>query len=493
MGELGLAHGDLQHGNILVENGELRLIDYDAMFIPGMSGRSHEVGHRNFQHPKRSESDFDGRLDHFSAWVIALSLRALVIEPKLWSEVQGGDEGLLFRKEDFLKPDSSKVFAALSKLGDKELDLDVAYFKAALAGPANAVVSPLNRPAPAASQAAKVVSAPAVSQPSSTAPSQSQSQSQSSGSATIVHRSAPSPAQAAVSSAPRSAAPVTPASAAPAAARSAPAATSALSATTAGGSERLQASVIPERSVLALAVISWAGLGIAAWQALLPLEQAGAGAGAAAILLILFLVGRFASLPQVQRLRDHQDERDRVKTETQQSSARIAALVEVEGRFKSARRLDFDELSETLASREGRAMLWQIMEHLEQQPLTDDAAPGLDVTVGRLLAKRGLKNALRLRDILSSRSLATGETAEELIVVLQNGRQLESPRLTRPQAEALLSWRQTLEKQFVSAAMAQERLRADELTRRAQDLDVAIARHAQINGLRFLSLIFGVS
>src|SRR5271155_4476940 len=30
-----IAHGDLQHGNILVVSGEFRLIDYDGMFVPG--------------------------------------------------------------------------------------------------------------------------------------------------------------------------------------------------------------------------------------------------------------------------------------------------------------------------------------------------------------------------------------------------------------------------------------------------------------------------
>ncbi|QLQ08322.1 MAG: hypothetical protein HZY76_21580 [Anaerolineae bacterium] len=48
----GIAHGDLQHGNVLVAADELRLIDYDGMYVPPLSGReSHEIGHRNYQHP----------------------------------------------------------------------------------------------------------------------------------------------------------------------------------------------------------------------------------------------------------------------------------------------------------------------------------------------------------------------------------------------------------------------------------------------------------
>ena len=30
----GVAHGDLQHGNIIVEHGQLRLVDHDGIFVP---------------------------------------------------------------------------------------------------------------------------------------------------------------------------------------------------------------------------------------------------------------------------------------------------------------------------------------------------------------------------------------------------------------------------------------------------------------------------
>jgi hypothetical protein len=35
----GVAHGDLQHGNVLVAGDNLRLIDYDGMFVPGPAPR----------------------------------------------------------------------------------------------------------------------------------------------------------------------------------------------------------------------------------------------------------------------------------------------------------------------------------------------------------------------------------------------------------------------------------------------------------------------
>src|SRR5919109_848425 len=39
------AHGDLQHGNVLVCDGELLLIDYDGMWVPSLDGRkATEIG-----------------------------------------------------------------------------------------------------------------------------------------------------------------------------------------------------------------------------------------------------------------------------------------------------------------------------------------------------------------------------------------------------------------------------------------------------------------
>src|SRR5215475_11330089 len=32
----GIAHGDIQNGNVMVAGGDIKLIDYDGMFVPGM-------------------------------------------------------------------------------------------------------------------------------------------------------------------------------------------------------------------------------------------------------------------------------------------------------------------------------------------------------------------------------------------------------------------------------------------------------------------------
>jgi hypothetical protein len=47
----GMAHGDLQAGNLLVaDNGALHLVDYDGMYVPGLDGLpAGEVGHPDYQ------------------------------------------------------------------------------------------------------------------------------------------------------------------------------------------------------------------------------------------------------------------------------------------------------------------------------------------------------------------------------------------------------------------------------------------------------------
>ncbi|MER0241745.1 hypothetical protein AAHZ94_06855 [Streptomyces sp. HSW2009] len=105
-----IAHGDLQHGNLLVANDDtLRLVDYDGMYVPSLAGmRGTERGHRNYQSPMRGNDDFGLALDHFSAWVIYLSLKAIAIDPALWSRLhEPSGEFLLLTEEDFKSPGGS--------------------------------------------------------------------------------------------------------------------------------------------------------------------------------------------------------------------------------------------------------------------------------------------------------------------------------------------------------------------------------------------------
>jgi hypothetical protein len=82
---VGVAHTDLQHGNVLVVNGDLKLIDYDAMYVPAyLDQPAQERGLEAYQHPERPGQPLSPALDHFAAWVIFLILRALAADPGLY-------------------------------------------------------------------------------------------------------------------------------------------------------------------------------------------------------------------------------------------------------------------------------------------------------------------------------------------------------------------------------------------------------------------------
>src|SRR5205823_266576 len=115
------AHGDLQHGNILVRGKDLLLIDYDGMWVPELKGRqATEIGHRAYQHPRRSTTDYGPYLDRFSALVIYLSLRALEIDRRLWDQYHTGDN-LLFVREDFNEPGKTPIWGDLAALRHAEV------------------------------------------------------------------------------------------------------------------------------------------------------------------------------------------------------------------------------------------------------------------------------------------------------------------------------------------------------------------------------------
>jgi hypothetical protein len=119
-----IAHGDLQHGNIIISDDKLRLIDYDCMCVPKTVGmRSEEDGLPDYQHPLRNGGKLNYSTDHFSALVIWASLQALSIKPDLWHKWVGDQERLLFSKSDFINPKGSNLINELKKIGDKNLNL----------------------------------------------------------------------------------------------------------------------------------------------------------------------------------------------------------------------------------------------------------------------------------------------------------------------------------------------------------------------------------
>ncbi len=125
-----IAHGDLQHGNLLVTNRQLRLIDYDDMYIPSLNANtSNELGHRNYQHPLRTSRNFGPYLDNFSAWVILVSLYVLSIDSSIWQALSGGEECLLFRQADFRSPYESHAFNLLTNHSNHEINELVLFLR----------------------------------------------------------------------------------------------------------------------------------------------------------------------------------------------------------------------------------------------------------------------------------------------------------------------------------------------------------------------------
>jgi hypothetical protein len=132
-----IIHGDLQHGNVLVDaQGHFKLVDYDCMAVPDLFGqRNFEIGMEPYQHPARNATTtmFLG-LDNFSALVIYVALRALSASPQLWLTFvdQTGYDKLLFRQEDITSPQTSALYHQLLASPDQQVR-DLTYYLCQLA------------------------------------------------------------------------------------------------------------------------------------------------------------------------------------------------------------------------------------------------------------------------------------------------------------------------------------------------------------------------
>ena len=111
------AHGDIKPDNIMVRpDGTLTLVDYDGMFVPSMKGqKSPTIGTKDFSHPLRTIDDFDETIDDFALASMALSLKAISLNPSLLDEY-GASDRLLFSAADYLDLSKSKTFTALQGL-----------------------------------------------------------------------------------------------------------------------------------------------------------------------------------------------------------------------------------------------------------------------------------------------------------------------------------------------------------------------------------------
>ena len=111
------AHGDLKPDNILVKaDGSLVLVDYDGMFVPAMQGeQAGELGSPDFRHPLRTAADFNEHIDDFSIASIALSLKAIALQPSLYDQFAASDR-LLFAASNYMDLGKSALLPTLCSL-----------------------------------------------------------------------------------------------------------------------------------------------------------------------------------------------------------------------------------------------------------------------------------------------------------------------------------------------------------------------------------------
>jgi len=129
---LKVGHGDIQCGNIIVAKNSdgkniIKLIDYDGMYIPSFSNKINlERGRTEFQHPNRSQIQYNEKIDRFSFWVILCAIEALKFDKSLWFEVMTGGfntlDNLLFLGDDFKYFNNSKLVNRLYSLNKSSLN-----------------------------------------------------------------------------------------------------------------------------------------------------------------------------------------------------------------------------------------------------------------------------------------------------------------------------------------------------------------------------------
>lgn len=118
--QLGIAHGDLQHGNILVDkNDNLFLIDYDSMYLPTLKGQGDIIaGLKGYQHPRRADNiNASEKLDYFSELIIYTSIVGVAERPEFVEKYNLEDsEQMLFSPDDFIDIEKSDIFRDLKEL-----------------------------------------------------------------------------------------------------------------------------------------------------------------------------------------------------------------------------------------------------------------------------------------------------------------------------------------------------------------------------------------
>ena len=131
-----VSHGDLQHGNIIIQSSnQIRLLDYDSFYVPSLGNSTPQVttGFSGYQHPARFKSRFSSEKDdYFSELIIITSLLALSEDLSLWNDfsIIDNEYSLLFTSRDFSSFPESAIYKRLQHCTDavKELLMEIERF-----------------------------------------------------------------------------------------------------------------------------------------------------------------------------------------------------------------------------------------------------------------------------------------------------------------------------------------------------------------------------
>lgn len=109
MERCGFVHGELEPSNIIVSPEGLKLIDFDAVRVPGALAPL-AVSQSSLRHPRESHY-VDVYTDNFPAWVIDTALVILREQPELRFVKLPGQ--FIFGHEDFLFPERSDILQTM--------------------------------------------------------------------------------------------------------------------------------------------------------------------------------------------------------------------------------------------------------------------------------------------------------------------------------------------------------------------------------------------
>lgn len=124
--EADIAHGDLQHGNIIISpNGNIKLVDYDSVYVPTFTNEEQVTsGMAAYQHPCRKNQVFQAskKDDFFSEQIIYLSLLCFAEDLSLWDPIDERDEySLLFTESDINSLQNSPLYKHVRQFSNPEI------------------------------------------------------------------------------------------------------------------------------------------------------------------------------------------------------------------------------------------------------------------------------------------------------------------------------------------------------------------------------------